>query len=107
MRDPTSIGLDHALELGRVDGYSFAGTRGMVAKIPPEPMMSAIEPSIETPCIHVCVLHPVWRLCSGCGRSLREIEDWVALGGEGRAQIMAQLPRRLEAMAGAGIAPAA
>jgi uncharacterized protein len=69
--------------------------------------MSAAESSIETPCIHVCTLHPVWRLCSGCGRSLQEIEAWGALGDEGRAQIMAQLPLRLRAMAGAGIAPAA
>ncbi|HTV36376.1 MAG TPA: DUF1289 domain-containing protein [Xanthobacteraceae bacterium] len=69
--------------------------------------MSAIEPSIETPCIRVCALHPVWRLCSGCGRSLGEIEAWIALTGRERAQIMAQLSLRLQAMAGAGIAPAA
>jgi uncharacterized protein len=89
----------------------------MLTESPPEPVMSAVEPNIvepsnvesniETPCVHVCALHPVWRLCSGCGRSLQEIEAWVALGGEGRAQIMAQLPRRLKAMAGTGIAPAA
>jgi uncharacterized protein len=88
----------------------------MLTEFPPEPAMSAVEASIvepsivessiETPCIHVCALHPVWRLCSGCGRSLQEIEAWVGLGGEGRAQIMAQLPLRLKAMAGAGIAPA-
>lgn len=69
--------------------------------------MSAIEPGIETPCIRVCALHPIWRLCGGCGRSLPEIEAWVTLGREPRAQIMAQLPLRLEAMAGAGIALAA
>jgi uncharacterized protein len=69
--------------------------------------MSAIEPSIETPCIRVCALHPVWRLCSGCGRSLPEIEAWAALSGQGRAQIMAQLPLRLEVMASGVIAPAA
>ena len=69
--------------------------------------MSANEPSIETPCIRVCALHPVWRLCSGCGRSLAEIEAWVTFGGETRVQIMAQLPLRLKAMAGATIAPAA
>ncbi len=79
----------------------------MVTELPPEPVMSATEPSIETPCIRVCALHPVWRLCSGCGRSLPEIEAWVMLGGETRAQIMAQLPLRLKAMAGATIAPAA
>lgn len=69
--------------------------------------MSATEPGIETPRIRVCVMHPVWRLCSGCGRSLQEIEAWVAFSSEGRAQIMAELPQRLKAMAVAGIAPAA
>jgi uncharacterized protein len=88
----------------------------MLTESPSEPVMSAVEPniiepsiveaSIETPCIHVCALHPVWRLCSGCGRSLQEIEVWAALGDEDRAKIMAQLPLRLKAMAGAGIAPA-
>lgn len=63
--------------------------------------MTAIETSIETPCIGVCALHPALRPCVGCGRSLDEIARWM------RARIMAQLPPRLKAMAGAEIAPAA
>ena len=69
--------------------------------------MSAIEPGIATPCTRVCALHPQWRLCSGCGRSLPEIEAWSALGGQERAQIMAQLRLRLQAMASARTVPAA
>lgn len=77
----------------------------MVTLFTPESAMSAIELGIETPCIRVCALHPVWRLCTGCGRSPKEIEAWIELTGKERAQIMAQLPPRLKAMA--GIAPAA
>jgi uncharacterized protein len=92
--------------------------------------MTAIETSIETPCIRVCALHPALRLCAGCSSPLDEIARWtpppfppppVGEGksmnppphaGEGRegaerARITAQLPPRLKAMAGADIAAVA
>jgi hypothetical protein len=55
---------------------------------------------IETPCIRVCVVHPALRLCVGCGRTLDEIESWIALTDEERSRIMAELPPRLAAMSG-------
>jgi predicted Fe-S protein YdhL (DUF1289 family) len=69
--------------------------------------MTAIKTSIDTPCIRVCTLHPVSRLCAGCGRTLDEIAGWIAFDGKERARIMAQLPDRLAAMSGAAVAPAA
>jgi predicted Fe-S protein YdhL (DUF1289 family) len=64
--------------------------------------------SIETPCIRVCTVHPVLRLCSGCGRTLDEIAGWIALSSAERARIMTQLPARLAAMNGPSTAvPAA
>lgn len=78
----------------------------MVARSTPEQAMSAIEPRIETPCIRACVLQAQLRLCIGCGRSLGEIEAWTALSNHERKQIMAQLPLRLQAVGGAGVAPA-
>ena len=68
--------------------------------------MSAIKAGIETPCTRVCVLLPHWGLCSGCGRSAKEIGAWIGLSGEERLRIMAQLPLRLQAIAGAPNAPA-
>ncbi len=59
--------------------------------------MTASGTSIETPCIRVCAVHPVSRLCTGCGRSLDEIAGWIGFDPEKRAQIMAQLPSRLAA----------
>jgi predicted Fe-S protein YdhL (DUF1289 family) len=53
---------------------------------------------IETPCEKICVLDPVSGLCSGCGRSLSEIERWTAYSDGERSRIMAELPGRLDAM---------
>ncbi|KPP88010.1 MAG: purine base/nucleoside efflux pump PbuE [Rhodobacteraceae bacterium HLUCCA08] len=49
---------------------------------------------IESPCIKVCVVHPVERLCTGCLRSIEEITAWSRMTPETRAQIMAELPDR-------------
>jgi hypothetical protein len=56
------------------------------------------ETSISSPCNRVCVVHPVSRICIGCGRSLDEIGRWVALSEAERKAIMAQLPARLAAL---------
>jgi uncharacterized protein len=60
----------------------------------------------ETPCTRVCVVRPTAGLCVGCGRSLDEIARWMDLDNAARRLIMAQLPARLAAMAGAHRAPA-
>jgi predicted Fe-S protein YdhL (DUF1289 family) len=54
--------------------------------------------AIETPCEKICILDQPSGLCRGCGRSLAEIERWTAYSKDERARIMAELPRRLDAM---------
>jgi len=49
----------------------------------------------STPCIKVCVIDPVSKLCEGCGRTLAEIAQWGRLGEAERRAIMALLPERL------------
>jgi uncharacterized protein len=56
------------------------------------------EPSISSPCNHVCAVHPTARICVGCGRALDEIARWIALSEIERMAIMAQLPARLAAL---------
>jgi predicted Fe-S protein YdhL (DUF1289 family) len=66
-----------------------------------EPLMAtvtAIASPIESPCNKVCVVHPVQKLCIGCGRSLDEIARWIDLEAAERQRIMAMLPLRLETM---------
>jgi predicted Fe-S protein YdhL (DUF1289 family) len=55
---------------------------------------------IESPCNKVCTVDPISGLCIGCGRSLAEIESWIRYSADERAGIMAELPRRLAALAG-------
>jgi uncharacterized protein len=64
------------------------------------------ETSISSPCNRVCVVHPVARICIGCGRSLDEIARWIALTEAERTVIMAQLPARLAAVNVAQATPA-
>jgi uncharacterized protein len=50
---------------------------------------------ISSPCIKICVIDPVNKLCEGCGRSLTEIGQWTGLTEAERKAIMARLPERL------------
>lgn len=49
---------------------------------------------IESPCVKLCTVHPVERLCIGCLRSIEEITAWSRMTPETRRQIMAELPSR-------------
>ena len=49
---------------------------------------------IESPCVKVCVVHPVERICTGCLRSIDEIGAWSRMSREERRAVMEQLPAR-------------
>ncbi len=49
---------------------------------------------ISSPCVRICVIDPASGLCEGCGRTLREIAQWAALGEAERLRIMVELPGR-------------
>lgn len=49
----------------------------------------------STPCIKICVIDPVTKLCEGCGRTLSEIAQWGRLSEAERLAVMATLPKRL------------
>ncbi len=49
---------------------------------------------IDSPCIQVCVVHPVERICTGCLRSIDEITQWSKMTNEERHQVVADLPNR-------------
>jgi predicted Fe-S protein YdhL (DUF1289 family) len=51
--------------------------------------------AISSPCIKVCVIDPVSKLCQGCGRTLQEIAQWSRLSEAERLAIMATLEARL------------
>jgi hypothetical protein len=59
-------------------------------------------PAIETPCVKICTLDHAAGMCSGCGRTLLEIEQWTRLSDGERRTIIEQLPARLRARQSAG-----
>lgn len=49
------------------------------------------EPApVASPCRGTCRLGPDG-LCDGCGRTIREIAEWIELGAEARRQVMERL----------------
>jgi uncharacterized protein len=52
---------------------------------------------IESPCVKICAVDPVSRLCLGCGRTLPEIAQWGRFTPEQRRAIMQTLPERIAA----------
>jgi uncharacterized protein len=49
---------------------------------------------IESPCVKICVIHPVERICAGCLRTIDEIAVWSRLSAAERTAVMAELPGR-------------
>lgn len=41
-----------------------------------------------TPCVKICRIDPTSKLCDGCGRTGREISNWIYYSDEERAVIM-------------------
>ncbi len=52
-------------------------------------------PTIETPCIKICVVDPETGFCIGCGRTGDEIGGWLAMSAPERSSVMAGLPERV------------
>ncbi|MBL4768729.1 MAG: DUF1289 domain-containing protein [Rhodobacteraceae bacterium] len=49
---------------------------------------------IESPCIQICVVHPVERICTGCYRSIDEISRWSRMTAAERKAVMDELSAR-------------
>lgn len=55
-------------------------------------------PSIETPCVKICVVDPETQFCIGCGRTRGEIADWLGMSVDARRGVMAALPERVSTL---------
>ena len=49
---------------------------------------------IKSPCIKVCKIDPINNLCLGCGRTIKEISDWINLESKEREKILLKLKDR-------------
>lgn len=51
---------------------------------------------IISPCSNECKLDEVRNICLGCGRTTKEIIQWIVYSDEQRLEIMEKLPQRLK-----------
>ncbi len=51
---------------------------------------------VTSPCVKLCHLDTDMGLCTGCGRSLKEIASWSTLAESERIRICKELPQRLK-----------
>jgi uncharacterized protein len=58
---------------------------------------------IESPCNKICTIDTRSGLCAGCARTIDEIARWGTMSDSERARIMAELPARRAAPAGAKV----
>lgn len=52
----------------------------------------------DSPCVQVCVIHPVHGICIGCHRTAAEIAGWRVMSTEERARLRDELPGRGEVL---------
>lgn len=50
--------------------------------------------NISSPCVRICVIDRKSGLCSGCGRTVKEIGAWASMSEDQRRAVMAELPAR-------------
>ncbi len=49
---------------------------------------------VDSPCIKLCVLHPVEGICVGCYRTGDEIAAWSGMSEAARRALLEELPAR-------------
>ncbi len=49
---------------------------------------------VDSPCVNICVVHPVEQICTGCLRTLDEIANWSRMTPDERQSVMDALPAR-------------
>lgn len=54
---------------------------------------------VSSPCVKLCLVHPVEGICTGCLRTLEEITGWSQLTEAERRTIMEELPARAPRLA--------
>ncbi len=58
------------------------------------------EPNPASPCLGICLMDPVTRMCRGCLRTMDEIRDWYAAGAAEKHAILERLATRRAAIEG-------
>ena len=51
---------------------------------------------LDSPCIKVCKIDPTNNHCLGCGRSLKEISEWIYLDEVEKKKVLLRLNNRFK-----------
>ncbi len=51
--------------------------------------------AVSSPCVKICIVDPRSGICTGCGRTLAEIGNWLRFSESERLKVAAQLADRL------------
>lgn len=60
------------------------------------PYKTAPKAPALSPCVQVCQIDQLLKLCLGCGRTLDEIGRWSKLDDPQRLMVMQHLPQRMK-----------
>ncbi len=53
-----------------------------------------VRNEIQSPCVKICTIHPLERICTGCLRTIEEISTWGKMTESERASLILELPKR-------------
>jgi len=48
-----------------------------------------------SPCINICEIDPKTNICMGCGRTMKEISNWINLSDSERKKIVLSLENKI------------
>ena len=53
-----------------------------------------VRNEVQSPCVKICAIHPLERICTGCLRTIEEITAWGKMSESERTSLILELPKR-------------
>ena len=53
-----------------------------------------VRNEVQSPCVKICAIHPLERICTGCLRTIEEITAWGKMSVSERTSLILELPKR-------------
>ena len=53
-----------------------------------------VRNEVQSPCVKICTIHPLERICTGCLRTIEEITAWGKMSESERTSLILELPKR-------------
>ena len=53
-----------------------------------------VRNEVQSPCVKICAIHPLERICTGCLRTIEEFTAWGKMSESERTSLILELPKR-------------